>query len=63
MNTYRINYKPKMHGIRFVQADNVNGFQPTSDTYTFKIGEEVVVAIPKNVVLSIDKVKTTSDEE
>lgn len=63
MNTYRISYKPKMKGITFVKADNVNGFQPTSDTYTFKIGEEVVVAIPKNVVLSIDKVREHSDEE
>ena len=37
MNTYRIRYKGGMRGAQLVKADTVNGFQPTHDTYLFKI--------------------------
>lgn len=61
MYKYRIKYKPGHKGISMVEADSVNGFQPTSDTYTFKVENEIVVAIPKDVVVSIDRVNTESD--
>ncbi len=61
MYKYRIKYKLGYKGITTVEADSVNGFQPTSDTYTFKVENEIVVAIPKDVVVSIDRVNTESD--
>ena len=61
MNTYRIVFdKTAGREWQFVEADNVNGFDPSSDTYTFKIGGEVVAAIPKARVTSIEKVKSES---
>ena len=62
MNTYRINFvKSAYKSKQFVEADNVNGFDPSSDTYTFKIDGEVVAAMPKSAVTSITKVSSASD--
>lgn len=38
MNQYRIKYKQGLRGVSMIQADSVNGFKPTSDTYIFKMG-------------------------
>ena len=59
MNTYRINFnKSAREKPQLVKADNVNGFDPSSDTYTFKIDGEVVAAVPKSEVVSITKVSS-----
>ena len=65
MNTYRIRYRREARkGTQYVQADSVNGFEPTCDTYLFKIGPEVVAAIPKVNVVSVEKVEPSrSDDE
>ena len=56
MNTYRIRYRKGMTGLRLVQADSVNGFQPTCDTYLFRREGEIVAAVPKAVVVSVEKI-------
>ena len=62
MNTYRIRFrngkKPQC-----VKADNVNGFQPTADSYVFKIDQEVVAVVPKAIVQSVVKISNGDDEE
>lgn len=63
MNTYRIRYKKGQRGIRLVRADSVNGFQPSSDTYIFKLENEIVAAIPKAVVISVERVNTHEEGE
>ena len=52
MNTYRVRYRRGESGLKFVNADSVNGFQPTSDSYVFKRENEVVAVMPKAVVVS-----------
>ena len=61
MNTYRILFL-KGSKPQYVEADSVNGFQPTSDSYVFKTAGEVVAAIPKAVVVSVVKINNGSDE-
>ena len=56
MNTYRIRYTTGNSGVKLVRADSVNGFDPAWDTYVFKRENEVVAAIPKAVVASVEKV-------
>ena len=57
MNTYRIIFTTTAPRARqVVEADSVNGFSPSSDTYTFKIDGEVIAAVPKGNVISITKV-------
>ncbi len=56
MNTYHIKYKSGCDGDPYVEADSVNGFDPSCDTYTFKKSGEVVAVVPKAVVASIQKV-------
>ncbi len=64
MNNYRIRYKPGVgQGLRQVRADSVNGFQPSCDTYVFRLENEIVAAIPKVNVASIERVKATDDDE
>lgn len=63
MNQYRIRYKSSMRGVQIVRADTVNGFQPTHDTYLFKIGDEIVAAIPKANVVSVEKVDTAGNDD
>ena len=46
----------------FVAADSVNGFKPTCDTYVFKEGEEIVAAIPKANMVSVERVTRNSEE-
>ena len=55
MNRYRIHYVNGQGRPPSIDADSINGFKPTCDTYVFKIGEEVVAAIPKVRVVSITK--------
>ena len=61
MNTYRIRYKKGMVGLNLVEADSVNGFQPTCDTYLFKREGKIVAAVPKAVVVSVEMVDTGRD--
>ena len=61
MNNYRIRYKPGNAGLKTVQADSINGFQPSCDTYVFKLENEVVAAIPKAVVVSIERIDNGED--
>ena len=63
MNTYRIRDKKGERGLRLVKADSVNGFQPTCDTYIFKLEEEIVAIVPKAVVLSVARVRTSEPED
>lgn len=56
MNTYRIKYKKGESGANYVEADSVNGFDPSCDTYLFKIDGEIVAVIPKATVISVVKV-------
>ena len=63
VNKYRITYMKGLRGgVRIVEADTVNGFQPTCDTYLFKIGAEIVAAIPKVNVLSVEKIAVADDD-
>ncbi len=62
MNTYEVRYQRGIRGgPHTVKADTVNGFQPTHDTYVFKIGNEVVAAIPKANVVSVVLVRRADD--
>ena len=63
MHTYRIRYRKGESGLRLVQADSVNGFQPTCDTYLFKREGEIVAAMPKAVVVSVEKIDSGDDVE
>ena len=54
MNTYRVRYRKGESGLKIVNADSVNGFQPTSDSYVFKRENEVVAVMPKTVVVSVE---------
>ena len=54
MNTYRVRYRKGESGLKIVNADSVNGFQPTSDSYVFKRENEVVSVMPKTVVVSVE---------
>ena len=63
MNHYRIRYKKDQRGIKFVKADNVNGFNNSEiDSYIFKLGIDVVAVIPKDNVVSIEKVAGSKEE-
>ena len=62
MNRYRIKYKSSHKGVTHVSADSINGFQPEKDTYIFKSDGEIVAAIPKANVVSIELVKLTDGE-
>ena len=63
MNKYCILYVKGSEGVKYVEADTVNGFKPSSDNYVFKVGAEVVAVVPKNRVASIQKIKTTADDD
>ena len=63
MNKYRIRYKKGYDGTTRIEADSINGFQPSCDTYLFKIAGEIVAAIPKDAVSSIDKVNISDTGE
>ena len=63
MNKYCILYAAGVSGAKYVIADTVNGFKPTSDSYVFKSGDEVVAVVPKNRVASIQRIKTTADDD
>ena len=56
MNNYRIKYKKGESGANYVEADSVNGFDQSCDTYLFKIDGEIVAVIPKANVISVVKV-------
>ena len=56
MNSYRIRYRKGEAGLKLVQADSVNGFKPSCDSYVFKREGEVVAVMPKAVVVSVEKV-------
>ena len=57
MNTYRITFgKGAPRRDQIVKANSVNGFEPTSDSYTFKVGQEVVAVAPKAQVLCVEKI-------
>ena len=58
MNTYRIRYRKGEAGLKLVQADSVNGFKPSCDSYVFKLEGEVVAVMPKAVVVSVERVST-----
>ena len=62
MNKYRIRYRKGETGLRYVQADTFNGLLPSSDTYTFKCEGEIVAAMPKAVVVSVERVNLDEDE-
>ena len=62
MNIYRIKYKKGEAGLKFVKADSINGFQPSSDTYLFKMEGEIVAAIPKSVVVSVEVVRGDDED-
>ena len=62
MNTYRIRYKKGERGLRFVEADSVNGFKPSCYSYVFKREGEVVAVMPKAVVVSVERVNNGGDE-
>lgn len=53
MNKYRILYVKGSQGVTTVKADTVNGFRPDSDSYVFRLGDEVVAVMPKANVASI----------
>ena len=56
MNIYRIKFTKKTsRPSEIVEADNVNGFDSSSDTYSFKIDGKIVKIVPKENVLSITK--------
>ena len=57
MNRYRIKYTKGNEGVIFVDADRVCGFKPGCDAYKFKREGELVAAVPKANVASIEKVK------
>ena len=59
MNRYRIRYRKGETGLKFVEADSVNGFKPSCDSYVFKREGEVVAVMPKRIVASIEKVGGT----
>ena len=48
-------------GVQYIKADSVNGFKPESDTYVFKIADDVVAVIPKAKTVSIVKVNRSED--
>ena len=56
MNTYRVRYKKGHKGLVTIQADSVNGFKPSCDSYVFKREGEIVAVIPKAVVVSVEMV-------
>ena len=60
VNTYRIRFRRDAKS-QVVKADTVNGFQPTADSYVFKIEEEVVAVFPKDAVLSVTKIGPGED--
>lgn len=62
VNTYRILYSGSKRDVQFVKAESVHRFKQTCDTYTFKVGEEIVAEIPKAEVLSIEKTNSESDD-
>ena len=62
MNTYRIRFRNGKKP-QYIRADNVNGFHPTSDSYVFKIDQEVVAVMPKAIVQSVVKISHGDDEE
>ncbi len=61
MNTYRVRYIKGQSGFKLIEADSVNGFKPQCDSYVFKIGSEVVAAVPKSVVVSVEKIGSGED--
>ena len=64
MNTYRVTYHgprlAKKHKI--VEADTVNGFKNTCDSYVFKVGKKVVYVIPKTSVIDIEIVNDDGEQ-
>ena len=61
MNTYRVKFRTGSSQI--VKADNVKGFNSSCDTYVFRADQDVVAAVPKNIVRSVVKVKASGDLE
>ncbi len=62
MNTYHIRYRKGEVGLKTVEADSINGFNLELDTYFFKKEGEIVAAIPKSVVVSIEKIDTGNSQ-
>ena len=63
MNTCRIAYRKGEGGLKLVRADSVNGLQSTSDSYVFKMENEIVAVMPKAVVVSFEKVSSGESVE
>lgn len=54
MNAYRISYRNGEEGVGYIKADS---FIETSDFYHFQHGGEIVAAISKAMVVSVEMVK------
>ena len=63
MNTYRIRYVKGHRGVSLVKADSINGIKPGCDTYVFRIGNELSAMIPKDRVVSVEKIRSGEDQE
>ena len=63
MNQYRIYYVKGQRGTRYVEADTINGFKTESDSYVFKVGQEIVLVVPKSKVISIAKIADSENVE
>ncbi len=64
MNTYRITYRGGSRGAPMtIKADSLNGFTQNVDSYIFKIGDDVVAAIPKSQIVSIQLIAVPTGEE
>ncbi len=62
MNKYRIRYIKDAFGVEIVEADSFNGIEKTCDTYTFKKEGQIVAAMPKSAVVSVEKINGSEDE-
>ena len=60
MSAYRISYKKPEHGVQVVEADVIDFLN--MDTYAFKAGDELVAVIPKENVVSIERVKDDDEK-
>jgi len=63
MPRYRIRYREGESGPEYVSADSFSGVEPTSDTYLFKVEGEIVVAVSKMIVNSVEKVADGAAKE
>ena len=60
MNKYRVFFKNNDQ--KYFTADAVNGFKPSTDSYVFKLGQEVVGVVPKANVQSVEKVDNGGED-